>query len=128
MKIIDVDVYMQRVLIFNNYQTLKSYCEQNNVVLEDENATIFEDSNALAGVLDYREPITSDEGEIEADFFIALSTNRYDDLSHECFHCAFLILQNAGVECTFENQEPLAYLMQFLFREYCKAFNWKYQL
>jgi len=127
LKYINVDVYMQRVLAFDCYDDFEDYCKTNKVVEDEDDEIMRHGSSGLAGVVEYEEPIDSEHGKVDADLFIALREKRLDDLSHECLHSSWMILENAGVKVDFENQEPLTYLSQYLFREYCKAFKWKYK-
>jgi len=128
MKIIDVDIYMQRILAFDCYEDFEKYCKEHNVLESEDDVSLREASNGLAGVVEYTSPIEDEDGnEIQADLFLALREKRLDDLSHESLHVAMTILENAGVNVDYEQQEPLAYLMQYIFREYCKKFKWKYK-
>jgi hypothetical protein len=39
------------------------------------------------------------------------------DIAHECIHTAYRLLDEAGVETSASNNEPLAYLVSFLMEE-----------
>lgn len=128
MKIIDVSIYMQRVLAFDCYDEFEKYCKEHNVIESEEDEMMRLGSSGLAGVIEYETPIRDEEGnEIQADLFLALREKRLDDLSHEALHVAWTILENAGVNVDYEQQEPITYLAQYIFREYCKKFKWKYK-
>lgn len=38
-------------------------------------------------------------------------------LAHECMHCVFRVLTNAGIEYTYEGEEAYTYLLQYLVEE-----------
>jgi hypothetical protein len=48
-----------------------------------------------------------------------------DILHHECIHAANFVLSKKGVEIDSENDEALAYLSQFVFRQCMKHFKIK---
>lgn len=126
MKIIDIDIYQQRVLIFDTYDSLYDYMNENNVDLDVELAETIESSRGIAGGMCYKFPLQDDKyGERNADFFLALNERKMDILAHEAIHSSWDILDNAGVKVTYKNHEMLSYLSQFIFREYCQAFGWK---
>ena len=39
------------------------------------------------------------------------------DIAHECIHAAYTLLDEAGVQISASNNEPLAYLVSFLMEE-----------
>lgn len=53
--------------------------------------------------------------------YIMLCVNTsLDVVCHEAIHCAIEILSNLGITVGPEEQEPLCYLADHLFTEYCK--------
>lgn len=113
MKKINVAIYQTDVLVFGDYNDLNRYCKRNNVIMEERShhglAANIENSEGLAGVL------VDEEG--EAEFFVAIREKCIGTLSHECLHAAFFILENVGVEISFQNQEAITYLHQYIFEE-----------
>lgn len=55
----------------------------------------------------------------EADYICVVRTgspeSRVATLAHECLHCAFHALRNAGVTLTWESEEAFTYYHQWLF-------------
>jgi len=113
MKRIPVDIYRQEVLLFSSYKELERYCKKEDIDLEERSwdglKASMEASEAMAGVLMYPDGSGA--------FYIALESITLGNLLHECIHGAFFILENAGVEISFKNQESITYLSQYLFEE-----------
>ena len=44
-------------------------------------------------------------------------------LAHECLHTVHAILESSGVECSYDNDEASAYLLQYLVDEVYKVYT-----
>lgn len=62
-----------------------------------------------------------DEGTGQYSTVMEIHEHTEQTLVHECVHAAWYILDNAGVEVTADNQEPLAYLTDWLYSQ-CRSF------
>ena len=113
MKKIFVDIYKTEILLFGSYDELERYCKKNDVEMDERSyhglAACIENSEGLAGVL-----VDKEGG---AEYFIAIREHCIGNLAHECLHAAYFILEGVGVQLSFENQEAVTYLFQYIFEE-----------
>jgi hypothetical protein len=52
---------------------------------------------------------------------IAIYASSPETLAHECFHAAMSVCERIGFPVRAETDEPVAYLIGFMFNEYVKA-------
>lgn len=113
MKKISVDVFQQDVLLFGTFAELERYCKKQNINMEEGDPhglkSMMESAGGMAGVLCYPDGTGC--------IYIALEDRTLGNLVHECIHAAYFILENAGVPITFDNQESVTYLSQYLFEQ-----------
>lgn len=114
MKIINVDIYNQKVATFTSIKDIKSYCNKNQYNF-DEIEDFIQTSHGVSGIL---EPLADDVMPI---FFIYCKDDSMDTIIHECTHVAMFMLACIGVTVDVNEQEPIAYLIPYLVKNYCRV-------
>lgn len=116
MKKIKIDVYEQEILAFNSYTSFYSFCKKKGYIVHDDPA-FMENSIGCVGVVERGDQ--SGYG----DMYMIVDSDDISVVTHESVHAAMLILSNAGVSMSVQEQEPLAYLTGYIFKSFCKAFK-----
>lgn len=116
MKKIRVDVYDQTLHAFDNAADVKRFCTKNGYdyeVVQD----VVEGAFGCAGMIP-----SLDDNEQDA-FFLLIKTPSIPLLAHEAVHAAMFMLTCVDVSFSFEEQEPLAYLVEYIIKDYCRQFK-----
>lgn len=117
MKKIKVDVYDQIVYAFDSEKALEKFCNQKGFFYDEYTTRM---SYGCAGVLVPEDEESEDQS---GAFFILVKSKSVPLVVHECAHVAVYILSCLGISYDVDNQEPLAYLSEYLFKEYCRQFK-----
>lgn len=113
MKLHKVGVYGVSVGFAKDFKDIKRYLVKEDYWEDVEDSLgQFEDSEAEGGLT---VSIPS-----ENIYIMMCADNNLDVVCHEAIHCAISILSDRGITVGPEEQEPLCYLADHLFTEYCK--------
>lgn len=74
------------------------------------------DSSGYAG----HSGVIGTDGGLPVMFYIVCEDQTLETACHESLHCAMNILHALGIDFGAHNQEPLCYLHEYIFKEYCK--------
>ena len=107
-KEIKIPIYNKRVVLFKNTTTEEAL-----------NYFGLEPRNGFAGGVFYKE---NDKG-IRKYGFVLEADLDYSKMAHESFHLSNYILSHIGAEPSFINDEPQAYLIQYIFNEAIKFYE-----
>lgn len=97
-KTLTVPIYDRRLALFDSVQEASDFCEKTTGECLE------------VGLLD------GVAGRANSVYFIAINKDDATPaiVAHEALHCAWMMLEAVGVECTEQNHEALAYLVGWL--------------
>lgn len=111
-KEVEVPLYDQTLIITNDFEKLLKHLARKYKIIWD-----YDPVGQAGFVTKFENPDTG------ASLIILCSINDLQTITHECVHAAWGVLETVGIEVSFENQEPLAYLTDWIFQATIKAFK-----
>ena len=120
MKKINIDMFDQVIYAFDSNKSVEKYCERNGYILSDNIRDVASSSDGYVAVLS-SEP--NDDDISHSIIIMVVTSNSLPLIVHECVHAAIFLLDLVGISVSPEEQEPVAYLTEYIFKSYCKKFK-----